>query len=112
MWSLWPPVLAEFCVGALAFVLMPAAQWMGLKHLPPLALAQKSFRTAQWKVHGAWLGTPMLFALAVGTLLVLWRLFIPATLFQGLIVLAGLAVASQWIYRHAVKAHFAHGDLV
>ena len=97
---------------ALAFVLMPAAQWMGLKHLPPLALAQKSFRTAQWKVPGAWLGTPMLFALAVGTLLVLWRLFIPATLFQGLIVLAGLAVASQWIYRHAVKAHFAHGDLV
>ena len=67
---------------------------------------------AQWKVPGAWLGTPMLFTLAVGTLLVLWRLWIPATLFQGLFILAGLAVISQWIYRRAIKAHFAHGDLV
>ena len=97
---------------ALAFVVMPAAQWMGLKHLPQLTSAQKSFRVAQWKVPGAWLGTPMLFALTVGILLVLWRLWIPATLFQGLVILAGLAVISQWIYRRAVKAHFAHGDLV
>ena len=97
---------------ALAFVLMPAAQWMGLKHLPQLTSAQKNFRLAQWKLPGAWLGIPVLFALAVGTLLVLWRLWIPATLFQGLIILAGLAVISQWIYRRAVKAHFAHGDLV
>ena len=97
---------------ALAFVLMPAAQWMGLKHLPQLAFAQKSFRVALWKLPGAWLGAPPLFALAVGILLVLWRLWIPATLFQGLIILAGLAVISQWIYRRAVKAHFAHGDLV
>jgi hypothetical protein len=97
---------------ALAFVLMPAAHWTGLKHLPQLTFVQKSFRVALWKLPGAWLGAPPLFALAVGILLVLWRLWIPATLFQGLIILAGLAVISQWIYRRAVKAHFAHGDLV
>ena len=97
---------------ALAFVLMPAAQWMGLKHLPKLTAAQKRFRLAKHALLGPFLGPAILFALAVGTLLVLWRLWIPATLFQGLIILAGLAVISQWIYRRAVKAHFAHGDLV
>ena len=97
---------------ALAFVLMPAAQWMGLKHLPQLTSAQKRFSVRQQISLAPWLGTATLFGLAVGTLLTLWRLWIPATLFQGLIILAGLAVASQWIYRRAVKAHFAHGDLV
>ena len=97
---------------ALAFVLMPAAQWMGLKHLPKLKAAQKSFRLAKHALLGPFLGPAILFALAVGTLLVLWRLWIPATLFQGLVILAGLAVISQWIYRRAVKAHFTHGDLV
>ncbi len=97
---------------ALAFVLIPAAQWMGLKRLPQLTLAQKGFRVALWKLPAAWFGAPILFALAVGTLLVLWRLCIPATLFQGLFILAGLAVISQWIYHRAVKAHFARGDLV
>ena len=97
---------------ALAFVLMPAAQWMGLRHLPKLKAAQKEFRVAKHAVHGPFLGPAILFALAVGTLLVLWRLWIPATLFQGIVILAGLAVISQWIYRRAVKSHFAHGDLV
>lgn len=97
---------------ALAFVLMPAAQWMGLKHLPQLTSAQKRFSMRPQIPLGPWLGTATLFGLAVGTLLVLWRLWIPATLFQGLVILAGLAVISQWIYRRAVKAHFAHGDLV
>ena len=97
---------------ALAFVLMPAAQWMGLKHLPQLKAAQKSFRLAKHALHVPFLGPVILFALAVGTLLVLWRLWIPATLLQGLVILAGLAVISQWIYRRAVKSHFAHGDLV
>ena len=97
---------------ALAFVLMPAAQWMGLKHLPQLKAAQKSFRLAKHALHVPFLGPVVLFALAVGTLLVLWRLWIPATLLQGLVILAGLAVISQWIYRRAVKSHFAHGDLV
>ena len=96
---------------ALAFVLMPAAQWMGLKHLPQLTFAQKRFRMAKHALLLPFLGTAILFALAVGTLLVLWRLWISATLFQGLIILAGLAVISQWIYRRAVKAHFARGDL-
>jgi hypothetical protein len=97
---------------ALTFVLMPAAQWMSLKHLPQLTQAQKRFRVGQPIPFGPWLGTSTLLGLAVGTLLVLWRLWIPTTLFQGLIILTGLAVTSQWIYRHVVKAHFAHGDLV
>ena len=97
---------------ALAFILMPAAQWMGLKHLPQLTFAQKRFRLAKHALLWPYMGTAILFALAVGALLVLWRLWIPATLFQGIVILAGLAVISQWIYRRAVKAHFAHGDLV
>ena len=96
----------------LAFVLMPAAQWMGLKHLPQLTFSQKRFRTARHALLGPYMGTAILFALGVGALLVLWRLWIPATLSQGLITLAGLALTSQWIYRRTVKSHFAHGDLV
>jgi hypothetical protein len=97
---------------ALAFVLMPAAQWMGLKHLPQLTSAQKKLSLRPQIPLGRWVETANLFGLAVGTLVVLWRLWIPATLFQGLIILAGLAVISQSIYRRVVKAHFAHGDLV
>ena len=97
---------------ALAFVLMPAAQWMSLKHLPQLTSAQKRFSMRPQIPLGPWLGTANLFALAVGILVALWRLWIPATLFQGLIILAVLAVISQWTYRRALKSHFAHGDLV
>jgi hypothetical protein len=96
---------------ALTFVLMPAAQWMGLKHLTPLTQDQKKFKVGQPLPVGPWLGTATLFGLAVGTLLVLWRSWLPTTLLQGLVIFVGLALISQGIYRRMVKAHFAHGDL-